>query len=79
MSAYTISKNVPLPPRRNCAEFPWRNLQIGDSFFIPSDKAGINGKRVYMSASNLKRHMSEPVRFSIRKVQGGYRAWRVEV
>lgn len=75
MSAYRISKNVPVPER--CPKFPWRKMEIGDSFFVPEKSAGIYGSRVSISAANFKRRCAKPFNTTIRRVKGGYRAWRI--
>jgi hypothetical protein len=74
---YAIETKIAMPPRANTGEFPWRALKVGDSFFVPAAKAGINGKRLYQSAANFRRYGKSEFKASIRKVKGGFRAWRV--
>lgn len=41
MSEFKIEKNVPMPPRlSNPGKYPWRQMEVGDSFFAPGWTAG---------------------------------------
>lgn len=78
MNAYRIEKGVPMPAirRSNEAEFPFRELQIGESFEVPAAKAGKTGVRLSTAAQNCRRYTGR--RFAIRKINGRtFRAWRV--
>ncbi len=71
-----IEKNIPIPEAvegRAWTKYPFQFMEIGDSFFLPCDdiEAGKNRLR-----TSFVRH--KPKRFSIRKVKGGLRVWRVE-
>ena len=78
MTTYRIDRNVAMPERLSrVAEFPWRAMEVGDSFFVPAERAGLYGQRVHQNAANYRRRCKVPVCFTVRKVKGGYRAWRV--
>ena len=73
---FKIEKGVPIPPRRQSGgapmKYPWKDLQIGDSFFVPkqtvhpfSGQANTTGKRFNM-------------KFTLRAENGGVRVWRVK-
>lgn len=70
MSKLKIDKDVPIPARRNGA-IPFANMQSGDSVFVP-------GEVMKNPASSAKqwaaKHGGE---FIVRRVEGGYRVWRV--
>ncbi len=71
---FAIEKNVPLASRRrNDAKYPFRDMRIGDSFFVPhTDIRAI--PRVRSAASEWARRMGWE--FTTRKVEGGLRIWR---
>lgn len=68
-----IEKGLPIPdpPKR----YPYKNMEIGDSFFIAGDNAGKNMYWVYVSASSAGKRLKR--KFSARKCDGGMRVWRV--
>lgn len=66
-----IEKGVPLIPKRfESHVYPFREMEIGDSFQLPAEEA-----RRLRGAANVfsKRHK---VKFSVRMVSGGVRVWR---
>jgi hypothetical protein len=79
-----IDKGIAIPIRGLEAQqqYPLAQLGVGDSFFVPADKAGARGSLVAALIQAFYRRAgrqgSEGVRFTIRKVVGGYRVWRKE-
>lgn len=70
--AISITKGMPAPRGRR-AKYPFRDMEIGDSFFAPgSSVIGIHGC--------ARRH--RPMRFTCRTVVedgvAGIRVWRIE-
>ena len=70
--AIVITKGLPAPRGRR-AKYPFRDMEIGDSFFAPgSSVIGIHGC--------ARRH--RPMRFTCRSVVedgvSGIRVWRIE-
>jgi len=77
---YLIEPKVAMPPRaRDGGKFPWRGMKVGDSFFVPAADAGPDGKVLYQSAANFRRYRKSEFKASIRKVKGGFRAWRIKL
>ncbi len=69
---FEIEKNVP-PPRNTAgvpAKYPWREMEIGDSFFVPENKAP-KKMQTYRMGKELGR------KFSYASVEGGIRVWRI--
>lgn len=72
-----IDKCVPVPAPRHCKnrnEFPFSQMEIGDSFLFDCDLAGENRLRsnaLYFAKKN------PGFTFCIRKCDGGYRLWRI--
>jgi hypothetical protein len=71
-----VEKGIPLPvagPGR--AKYPWHDMEVGDSFFVP----GANATRLN-SASTSYVHNSpdgKGKKFRARILDGGARIWRI--
>ena len=69
-----VRKAVPRPvERKDLIFYPFRDMEIGDSFVIP-DQDSRGAIRVRSAAARYK-----PMRFSVRKSEtdGKWRCWRV--
>ena len=66
-----VRKGVPVPPHGDGSRYryPWREMQIGDSFYV-ADKSI---QHMTGSAYRLR-----PLRFTMKTENGGVRVWRVE-
>jgi hypothetical protein len=64
-----IEKNIPLPKQRGA--YPWREMDVGDSFFV----AGKTSQQIAGSISHARRAMPER-EFVSQTVDGGVRVWR---
>jgi hypothetical protein len=75
---FQIEKDLPVPDvisgRR--AKYPWRRMEVGDSFFTPeTSRSGLSGaKRHAEKATGFKFTCSTRVENGIK----GVRVWRVE-
>lgn len=71
-----IDKNVPMPqpaPRGRPNRYPWKNMEVGDSFLFPKGIALAACRTMAWDAGRkLKR------KFSVMKTSDGTRCWRVE-
>lgn len=69
-----IEKGVPIPAARtnsnNC--YPWREMEVGDSFVIPGMDRTAGGSRVHYA------NQLGIGRFTLRSFDGGVRVWRIE-
>lgn len=77
--AFAIESNIPVPLTATGAShrWPFAEMKIGDSFFVPLETAGAIGQIVRPAASVwARRHAG--FKFTIRKMDGGYRIWRIE-
>lgn len=82
MTDYPVEPNVPLPRDRRgtTTRYPWKSLDVGDSFFVPCPE----GRTLKAHRNNLVRlawhygrtHGGE--KFSTRVQDGGVRVWRIE-
>lgn len=69
--SYKIEKNKPI---KTYSKFPFKTMVKGDSF-LETDANRLNSLRV--SASNFSKSTKGKIKFSIRKVEGGYRCYRI--
>jgi hypothetical protein len=77
MTEITIDKNVPAPAeRRRMKQYPWREMGVGDSFFV-SDRTS---QQVSASAGHASKRLD--YRFTCRKAEQngvkGVRVWRID-
>jgi hypothetical protein len=71
---FEIEKGVEIIKLRGRdSKYPFRLMDIGDSFFVPCEK----GKKeaVQRSLSQCARH-SKPLKFITRQLDDGVRCWR---
>ena len=78
--SYEIEKNIPIPaPAQNRkgakSKYPWKEMEIGDSFFIPNPpKATKNGYFTNVAGVASRRLK---MKFVQRAEGSGLRIWRV--
>lgn len=76
-SKFIIEKGIPLPNPRAPKKmmYPFREMEVGDSFALPSKKEG-NCR----NAANLFCRRNRPTwKFSVNKIdEKEYRCWRIE-
>jgi hypothetical protein len=69
-----IDKNVPLPAKasgKNGNKYPFREMKVGDSFFIEMPQA-------MASATTRTARLSGLGKYTTRREGSGTRIWRVE-
>ena len=64
-----IDKNIPIPEDRK--RYPWKEMEVGDSFFIEGKEASQIG-----GIANFANRTYKPKHFITRTVKGGVRIWR---
>lgn len=71
MSDLSIEKGVPIPKREGWSKYSKtiREMEVGDSVFVTQQKEACN---FHTTSYRLN------VRMSSRKVDGGWRVWRVK-
>lgn len=65
--AYKIDKNVPVPSaQRKGSKYPWAQMKVGDSFFIPGKPKGLyaaaKGAGIKITVRTVKEKGKEGVR-----------------
>lgn len=72
----TVEKGRPIPPLTT-KKYPFGEMEIGDSFWVPmgeNEEKTKNMIRCAAGAFGRRRVM----KFSVRKIDNGFRVWRVE-
>jgi len=64
-----IEKGVPVPDRRGNNKYPWADMEVGDSFFVVTDKIANFKRNVYAKNRNGKE-------FTACAEGDGCRVWR---
>jgi len=68
-----IEKGVPQPDAKT-GKYPFRQMEVGDSFFAPLGSSDPNPFNTYATAKRIK----DGRKYSVRRVDGGIRVWRVK-
>lgn len=79
--AFKIERNVPVPKRRvRNAKYPWADLKIGDSFFVPLD--GQHSLEILQNSLlgciRKSRNLKIEITTRIDKPNNGVRVWRTK-
>lgn len=74
---YKIEKNVAVPHTRNDDKYPFDQMQVGDSFFVPCSGANTREARHVRNHVAGRNHEGKAA-FITRTVDGGVRVWRAK-
>ena len=70
---FPIEKGVPVTRRTSAGgtrKYPWNEMKVGDSFFVPEKTAGQLSITIASRATGFM--------FTTRTENGGIRVWRIE-
>jgi hypothetical protein len=67
-----VEKNIPIPPEKKRNVYPYKLLEVGESFFVPTGKIQIVCNANYRTGKQLGK------KFIARKESEGVRVWRTE-
>jgi hypothetical protein len=74
---YEIEKNVPMPSNHGPKPaYPWRTMEVGDSFFVAVDKNSQRHRSICAQSSMAGKQLDR--QFTTRWVDGGVRIWRTK-
>lgn len=80
MTAYAIEKGVPMPDRP--ARYPFRDMEIGDSFVVPirggEHREPIYRRRISAAASDFRKRTGLKWYFRTERDLDGLRVFRVD-
>jgi len=71
-----IEKGIPIP-EKSYIKYPWGKMEVGDSFFLFFEYTKREHQSISGSQASWKRYNKSNYKFTIRKVDGGIRAWRL--
>lgn len=76
---YKIQKGIPIPEKENITKYPFKEMRVGDSFFmvtthLKSPAGGVIRTKVW-SYNNL---YNKKIVVDIRKEKNGVRVWRIK-
>lgn len=74
---FVIEKNVPMPYAGNGAptKYPWADMEIGDSFFVPDVPKTFN---IYKCVVQFNERHKKSIVVKQRRESNGVRVWRIE-
>lgn len=73
---YKIEKGVPLPTRSTRRKYPFRELGVGDSFFVPEKDP--KARRAVAQSIRTSFHRHKPKVFTAHETPNGVRVWRIK-
>ena len=75
ITVFEIDHDIPIPkPRPRPRKYPFRDMQIGDSFYVPQTIV----KNIAPAAAQVAKRMGNGAKFTCRSIDGGVRVWRVK-
>lgn len=76
---FKIDKGIPIPTPMNLGLTKQiREMEVGDSFFIPVEKGNEKTTQRTMSSKLCVATKGTDFQMTVRKVPGGFRAWKIE-
>jgi hypothetical protein len=75
---YEIEKNIPVPPPRSRSTYPFADMEIDDSFFVPCEPDAVRNTERRVSASAAQYGRRHSTKYATRREEDGVRVWRVE-
>ena len=73
-----IDKNIPIPRDNPRNKYPYHELEVGDSFFIPNEMTGNPDNTISASVAVTNKRMKGNRLFICRRrVTNGKQGWRV--
>jgi hypothetical protein len=79
--SFTIDKNVPVPASTagRGPVYPFTDMQVGDSFLVPVAAGEAATKRAagLSRAASMNAKKNAGRKYTVRKVEGGVRVWRL--
>lgn len=67
-----IDRGIPLPEVRKFNNYPYKEMKVGESFFVPAISVKL------MCNNNIRMNKSTGMKFTARKEKDGVRVWRIE-
>lgn len=81
INEFKIEKDIPFPQQSKELKYPFKTMEIGDSFFVPC-KGLDEQKKIQCSilsrANYFKLRLNLNVKFTSSVIKGGVRIWRIK-
>jgi len=84
-NSFKIEENIPLPtiPRGATSspiKYPWAELKIGDSFFVPLVDKSIMTIRngIIIDLKKFSNQTGHKIKITTRAIDNGIRVWRIK-
>ena len=79
MTTFKIEKRIPIPTPKKTGygSYPFADMKVGDSFFVPSSDTFRETRLRVASAASYYGLRHPGIKFSLRKTDDGIRVWRV--
>lgn len=76
---YRIDKDIVIPSirRPRGPKYPFKSLELGDSFFVPTPKADTAKVVAILAATAYRMKRDHGLVFTLRTVKRGVRVWRI--
>ena len=82
MTLIKVEQGFPIPAKASrsspCRKYPWKEMEIGDSFFVAAPDAQCRKLQMLVASGAVSAKQRLGRVFTVRLVEGGVRAWRVE-
>lgn len=84
VTGFKVEQGIELPPKpepgRRAYKYPWDEMKVGDSFFVPAEegRARKMGQQIIGGGHTRARRQNQRRVFTFRQVEGGVRIWRVQ-
>lgn len=74
---FKIDKGIPIPPdNQKMTKYPWREMEVGDSFFMPVEPSKSRNK--VASGLLTTARFYKPLKFKTAQNSNGVRVWRIK-
>lgn len=73
MSKYQIEKNVRFPKRGDGYKYPWKEMEVGDSFTVPAEE-----RARAANSADLYRRNNDKWLYKSKKEGNLVRFWRIQ-
>ena len=67
-----IEKNIPIPSDRKRNSYPYKQMDVGESFFVPDIRIQV------VCNNNYRANKITGMKFTARREGNGVRVWRIE-
>lgn len=84
MAMIQIDHDIPMPATSSPENYPFADMQPGDSFFVPAGSTGCDKLRVYVNAAVTRYRKVSGHDIKLRSIRvtengvAGLRVWRVQ-